>query len=109
MTSGDIRELLLEYGNEIVFLVDLATQEIRAANGAATRHLGYAVSQRIRKRVEEVFGRRKEIRACAAPCCAGWSGSDGASRSASPPKPPSGCRSCWRRLPDWRRQQASTR
>ena len=32
MTSGDIRELLLEYGNEIVFLVDLATQEIRAAS-----------------------------------------------------------------------------
>ena len=80
-----------------------------AIDGRTTRHLGYAVSQRIRKRVEEVFGRRKEIRACAAPCCAGWSGSDGASRSASPPKPPSGCRSCWRRLPDWLRQQASTR
>ena len=40
MTSDDIRELLLEHGNEIVLLVDLATQEIRAANGAATRPTG---------------------------------------------------------------------
>ena len=54
MTSGDIRELLLEYGNEIVFLVDLATQEIRAANGAATRHLGYARDELIGRPITDI-------------------------------------------------------
>jgi diguanylate cyclase (GGDEF)-like protein/PAS domain S-box-containing protein len=41
MTSNDASGLLLEYGNEILILVDLETQEIRVANGAAARYLGY--------------------------------------------------------------------
>jgi hypothetical protein len=32
-----------------------------AIDGRTTRHPGYAVSQRIRKRIEEVFGGGKEI------------------------------------------------
>ena len=34
----------------------LADEALAALNGRTTRHPGYAVSQRIRKRVEEVFG-----------------------------------------------------
>ena len=45
MTSDNAQELLLEYGNEIVLIVDLATQAIRAANGAATHRLGYAQNE----------------------------------------------------------------
>jgi diguanylate cyclase (GGDEF)-like protein/PAS domain S-box-containing protein len=41
MSTDDYSELLIEYGNEILILVDLATLNIRAANGAAARHLGY--------------------------------------------------------------------
>ena len=32
-----------------------------ASNGRTTRHSGYALSQRIRKRIEEVFGWMKTI------------------------------------------------
>ncbi|MDB5382636.1 MAG: transposase [Rhodospirillales bacterium] len=32
-----------------------------AINGRPTRHAGYAVSQRVRKQIEEVFGWGKEI------------------------------------------------
>jgi hypothetical protein len=32
-----------------------------AIDGRVTRHAGYALSQRIRKRIEEVFGWGKEI------------------------------------------------
>jgi hypothetical protein len=32
-----------------------------AINGRTTRHAGYAVSQRIRKRIEEVFGWGKTV------------------------------------------------
>ena len=54
MTSDDIRELLLEHGNEIVLLVDLATQEIRAANGAAARHLGYTRDELIGRPITDI-------------------------------------------------------
>ncbi|MDR1708097.1 MAG: EAL domain-containing protein [Candidatus Accumulibacter sp.] len=42
MTPQEADRLLLENGNEIVILVDLASLEIQAANGAAARLLGYA-------------------------------------------------------------------
>ena len=32
-----------------------------AIDGRTTRHPGYAVSQRIRERIEKMFGRNKEI------------------------------------------------
>jgi hypothetical protein len=32
-----------------------------AIDGRTTRHAGYAISQRIRKRIEEVFGWGKEV------------------------------------------------
>ncbi len=32
-----------------------------AIDGRTTRHSGYAISQRIRKRVEEIFGRMKTV------------------------------------------------
>ena len=38
----ELNQLLLEHGNEILLLVDIATLEIRSANAAATRHLGYS-------------------------------------------------------------------
>ena len=37
------------------------THRHSASDGRTTRHAGYAVSQRIRKRIEEAFGRIKEI------------------------------------------------
>jgi diguanylate cyclase (GGDEF)-like protein/PAS domain S-box-containing protein len=40
--TSDDSEVLFEYSHEILILVDLATQKIRAANAAAGRHLGYA-------------------------------------------------------------------
>jgi len=39
--SREHYELLLEHGNEMLFLVDVRTLEIRMANGAASRHLGF--------------------------------------------------------------------
>ena len=40
--SDDLREVLLEHGNEILLLVDATSLAIRSANSAAIRHLGYA-------------------------------------------------------------------
>ena len=41
MSTEQLRNLMLEHGDEIVLLVDVATQQILAANGAASRLLGY--------------------------------------------------------------------
>ena len=38
-----------------------------AIDGRTTRHPGYALSQRVRKRVEEIFGWLKTVGACARP------------------------------------------
>ena len=46
--------LLLEHGNEILLLVDIATLEIRSANAAATRHLGYAHSDLIGRSITDI-------------------------------------------------------
>jgi hypothetical protein len=40
---------------------DHPLRTIRAIDGRTTRHAGYAVSQRIRKRIEEAFGWIKTI------------------------------------------------
>jgi diguanylate cyclase (GGDEF)-like protein/PAS domain S-box-containing protein len=48
------RELLLEYGNDILFVVDAATLEIRAANGTAARLLGYARDDLVGRPVTDV-------------------------------------------------------
>ncbi len=76
-----------------------------AIDGRTTRHPGYAVSQRIRKRIEEVFGRSKEIGGMLRTLLrglerVGWSFTLRVGATTS-----SGCRSCWRRLPDWRRNE----
>ena len=52
-----------------------------AIDGRTTRHPGYAVSQRIRKRIEEVFGWIKEIALCAVPGTAARPASAGSSPS----------------------------
>jgi hypothetical protein len=38
-----------------------------AINGRTTRHAGYGVSQRVRKRIEEIFGWLKTIGLCRQP------------------------------------------
>ena len=42
MTTEEFKDLMLEHGDELVLIVDAATQKILAVNGAATRLLGYA-------------------------------------------------------------------
>src|SRR5262249_13522106 len=37
----------------------VAQKEASAIDGRTTRHAGYAISQRLRKRIEEIFGRMK--------------------------------------------------
>ena len=56
-----------------------------AIDGRTARHPGYAVSQRIRKRIEEAFGWGREIDGMRRALLRGWSGTDGASRCASRP------------------------
>ena len=43
-----------------------------AIDGHTTRHVGYGVSLRIRKRVEEIFGWMKTVAACGAPATGAW-------------------------------------
>ncbi len=48
-----------------------------AIDGRTTRHPGYAISQRVRKRVEEIFGWRKTVGGCARRASGekpGWAG-----------------------------------
>ena len=52
-----------------------------AIDGRTTRHAGYAISQRIRKRIEEPFGWIKTVAGSARPSSAGATGSDGPSPS----------------------------
>ncbi|MDR2111959.1 MAG: EAL domain-containing protein [Candidatus Accumulibacter sp.] len=54
MIALDENELLLGYGNEILLLVGLEKQEIRAANAAAARHLGYARDEMIGRPVTDI-------------------------------------------------------
>ena len=67
-----------------------------AIDGRTTRHVGYAVSQRIRKRIEEAFGWMKTIGGQEKTSSGAASGSDGPSPSQPPPTIWRGCRSCWR-------------
>ena len=64
-----------------------------AIDGRTTRHVGYTVSQRIRKRIEEAFGWIKKV---GGPSFAAVSVSDGPSPSQPPPTIWLGCRSFWR-------------
>ena len=73
------------------------TNRRSAIDGRTTRHPGYAVSQRIRKRIEEAFGWIKRSAACARPAIVGSSVSDGCSPSPRPPTIWSGSPSCWGR------------
>ncbi|MDR1934192.1 MAG: EAL domain-containing protein [Candidatus Accumulibacter sp.] len=54
MISSDQSELLLGHGNEILLLVDLAMQDIRAANDAAARHLGYTRDELIGRPITDI-------------------------------------------------------
>jgi len=42
-------------------VAEIASRKVAGLDGRTTRHLGYQTSQRIRKRVEEIFGWAKEI------------------------------------------------
>jgi hypothetical protein len=42
----------------------VAAKEITALDARTTRHVGYGISQRLRKRVEEVFGWLKTVGLC---------------------------------------------
>ena len=81
-----------------------------AIDGRTTRHPGYAVSLRIRKRIEEAFGwapRRSPV--CARRVTVGCPGSIGSSPSPWPPTIWFGCPSCWRRRRDARSLSKSRR
>ena len=56
-----------------------------AIDGRTTRHAGYAVSLRVRKRIEEVFGWIKTVAGCARPVIAAPPGWAGCSPSPRPP------------------------
>jgi transposase len=66
-----------------------------AIDGRTTRHSGYAVSLRIRKRIEEAFGWARRLPGCARRAIAGCPRSTGSSPSPWPPTTWSACRSCW--------------
>ena len=65
-----------------------------AIDGRTTRHAGYAVSQRIRKRIEEPFGWSKTVGLSPRPCCAVSDVSAPSSSSPSPPTTLPACPSC---------------
>ncbi len=52
--KSELCRRLLEYGNEILLLVDIPTLEIRAANAAASRHLGYSRQELIGKPITDI-------------------------------------------------------
>ncbi len=52
--SPELCQILLDHGNEILLLVDLSTLEIRSANAAATRHLGYARCELIGRPITDI-------------------------------------------------------
>src|SRR5947209_12405238 len=60
-----------------------------AIDGRTTRHAGYALSVRVRKRIEEVFGWIKTVAGCARPVIAAPPGSAGC--SPSPRQPTTWC------------------
>ena len=75
-----------------------------ALDGRTTRHPGYAVSQRIRNRIEKGFGRGKEVgllRRTASSGCGAASASTWPSPSRPRPATSSACQSCWLNL-RWR-------
>ena len=65
-----------------------------AIDGRTTRHPGYAVSQRIRKRIEEAFGWTRRSPACARCIIAALPGSAGNSPWRWPPTISSACPNC---------------
>ncbi len=46
--------LLLDHGNEMLFLVDMETLEIRMANGAVSRHLGFTREALIGRQITDI-------------------------------------------------------
>jgi hypothetical protein len=56
-----------------------------ALDGRTTRHAGYAISQRIRKRIEEAFGWSKTVGPVAKTMLEAWSAPALSSPSRSPP------------------------
>jgi diguanylate cyclase (GGDEF)-like protein/PAS domain S-box-containing protein len=55
MTSNDANRLLSEYGNELLILVDLATQKICAANETTALHLGYTLDELIGRSITDII------------------------------------------------------
>jgi hypothetical protein len=68
-----------------------------AIDGRTTRHPGYAISGRQRKRIEEIFGWTKATAGFARPVIAGWLASVGSSPSPPPPTTWCVCPSYWAR------------
>ena len=66
-----------------------------AIDGRTTRHAGYAVSLRVRKRIEEVFGWIKTVGGCARRVIAAPLGSAGCSPWRRPHTTLCASRSCW--------------
>ncbi|MBN9423591.1 MAG: hypothetical protein BGO63_11840 [Candidatus Accumulibacter sp. 66-26] len=52
--SDDFSHLLVEHCNEILLLVDPATLDIRSANAAALRHLGYARTELLGRPITDI-------------------------------------------------------
>ncbi len=66
-------------------------------DGRTTRHPGYAVSLRLRKRIDEGFGGWRMWRRSPRSSCAARRASIAPSSSRSPPTTSCACRSCWPR------------
>jgi hypothetical protein len=69
------------------------TNRRSAIDGRTTRHPGYEISQRLRKRIEEPFGWLRPSATCARPGTRAWPASAGPSPSPWPPTISSACQS----------------
>ncbi len=52
--SLEQHHILLDHGNEMLFLVDMQTLEIRMTNGAVSRHLGFAHDTLIGRQITDI-------------------------------------------------------
>ena len=78
MAAGFVADL--RQHNVTPHVAQNTTNRRSAIDGRTTRHPGYAVSGRVRKRIEEVFGWTKAVAGSARPVIAVWPVSAGYSR-----------------------------